>query len=78
MEAPLPLVEAARLLDLVKAIAENEKLVRDLDKEVGKGAAPGIVEATPLGTNMKRSSKKGRLQSPQLRSLTRCRKNPST
>lgn len=41
-------IDLQNLLDLVRAIAENEKLVKDLDKEVGAGAAPGIVGATSL------------------------------
>ena len=38
-------IDLRNLLDLVKAIAVNEKLIEDLDKEVGAGAAPCSVGA---------------------------------
>ena len=38
--------EALQKQGVVSAL-ENGKLVKDLDKEVGAGAAPGIVGATP-------------------------------
>ena len=35
------------LLDLVKAIAENEKLVNDLDKELAQGLLLALMEQLP-------------------------------
>jgi len=40
-------IDLRNLLDLVKAIAENEKLVKDLDKELAQGLLLALLEQLP-------------------------------
>ncbi len=62
-------IDLRNLLDPVKVIAKNEKLIEDLDKEFGAGAAPcsWTTEEVKMGGNLIATEEKAKAEADKKR-----------